>query len=182
MQLDELKKNMTFLEQVLARTGSEIRIDVEASRSAQAKILKKYRQAFMSAAILAAVFGLLWAGGIDSMKLSAGIRAYLEVYLVIASVWYAFLYWRLRGVSIATLKPADLYARVSRIRILTVTGEVVLGIGVAVFLTLIVYCRVISGAVVLCMFFGTIAVAVALAVFYFWPEYARLFRALTSIR
>ena len=44
MKLDELKKNMSTLDQVLAKTNSDIKINVSASETAQAKILKKFRQ------------------------------------------------------------------------------------------------------------------------------------------
>lgn len=41
MQLNELKKSMSTLEQVLAKTNSDIKIDVSTSQTAKTKILKK---------------------------------------------------------------------------------------------------------------------------------------------
>ena len=60
MQLDEFKKSMSLLDQVLSQTSADIRINVSASQNAQTKILKKYRQAFTSCAVLAVVFVILW--------------------------------------------------------------------------------------------------------------------------
>ena len=40
MQLDELKKSMSTLEQVLAKTSSDININVEASETAQRRYSK----------------------------------------------------------------------------------------------------------------------------------------------
>ena len=43
MQLNELKKSMSTLEQVLAKTNSDIEINVSTSQTAKTKILKKIR-------------------------------------------------------------------------------------------------------------------------------------------
>ena len=40
MHLDKLKKGMSTLEQVLAKTNSDIKINVAASETAQSKILR----------------------------------------------------------------------------------------------------------------------------------------------
>ena len=53
MQLDELKKNMSKLDKVLDKTGSDIKINVAASETAQTKILKKFRQVMTNCAMLA---------------------------------------------------------------------------------------------------------------------------------
>lgn len=56
---------MSTLEQVLAKTNTDIKIDVAASETAQAKILKKFRQGFISCLILAVVFAAGAIGGIN---------------------------------------------------------------------------------------------------------------------
>ena len=65
MQLDELKKSMSTLEQVLAKTNTDIKINVSASETAQTKILKKIRQGFVSCIILAIVFTAMALGNIE---------------------------------------------------------------------------------------------------------------------
>lgn len=62
MQLDELKKSMSTLEQVLTKTNSDIRINVSVSETAQSKILRKFRRSFTSCLILAVVFAAMIAG------------------------------------------------------------------------------------------------------------------------
>ena len=47
---------MSTLEQVLAKTDSDIKINVSASQTAKTKILKKIRQGFVSCIIIAVVF------------------------------------------------------------------------------------------------------------------------------
>ena len=56
MQLNELKKSMSTLEQVLAKTNSDIKINISTVQTAKTKILKKIRQGFVSCIIIAIVF------------------------------------------------------------------------------------------------------------------------------
>ena len=91
MQLDEFKKSMSLLDQVLSQTSADIRINVSASQNAQTKILKKYRQAFTSCAVLAVVFVILWIGDVNPQALPTYIKAFLVTYLSLASAWYVFL-------------------------------------------------------------------------------------------
>ena len=65
MQLNELKKSMSTLEQVLAKTNSDIKINVSTSQTAKTKILKKIRQGFVSCIILAIVFTAMALGNIE---------------------------------------------------------------------------------------------------------------------
>ena len=65
MQLNELKKSMSTLEQVLAKTNSDIKINVSTSQTAKTKILKKIRQGFVSCIILAIVFTAMALGNVE---------------------------------------------------------------------------------------------------------------------
>ena len=80
MKLDELKKNMSTLGQVLAKTNSDIKINVSSSETAQAKILKKFRQIMTSCAILAVVFTAMIIGGISPHKFSIHLKICLVAY------------------------------------------------------------------------------------------------------
>jgi len=79
MQLDELKKSMSTLEQVLAKTNTEIKINVAVSETAQTKILKKFRQGAISCLILAVVFAASAIGGINPHSFPIGLKIYLVV-------------------------------------------------------------------------------------------------------
>ena len=182
MQIKDLKNSMSALEEVLAKTSSEIRIDVGASESAQGRILGRFRQSAVSAGIIALVFTSLWIGNANPEGLPMLIKAFLSIYCAVAAGWYVFLYYRLRKIDISMLKPVQLFSQVSVLKIMVLSGEIVFGIGLAVFFTLLVSERIISGTVVLFLFFGVLAMALSLGIFYFWPQYARLFRALTSLK
>ena len=44
MEISDLKKNMSVLEQVLAKSNEEFTIDLSASETAQSKLAKVYKQ------------------------------------------------------------------------------------------------------------------------------------------
>ncbi|MDE6527757.1 MAG: hypothetical protein K2L78_01760, partial [Muribaculaceae bacterium] len=105
MQIKDLKNSMSALEEVLAKTSSEIRIDVGASESAQGRILGRFRQSAVSAGIIALVFTSLWIGNANPEGLPMLIKAFLSIYCAVAAGWYVFLYFRLRKIDISMLKP-----------------------------------------------------------------------------
>ena len=59
---------MSTLEQVLAKTNSDIKIDVSTSQTAKSKILKKFRQGFVSCIILAVVFTAMALGNVETQS------------------------------------------------------------------------------------------------------------------
>lgn len=182
MQLDELKKYMSVLDQILAKTNTDIRIDIGASQNAQKKILKNYRLGFTSTAVLAIVFALQWITGAAIETFPSYLKAFLVVYLAVASLWYVFLYYKLRSISISTLKPAQLFSRVAAIKLLNIYGEIALLIALAVFFTLFVRERIISDTLTLCIFLGLLAVGIVFSALYTYPKYIRLFRELTTLK
>ena len=182
MQLDELKKSMSTLEQVLAKTNTDIKIDVSASETAQARILKKYRQGYTSCLILAAIFTAAIVGNINPESFPAYLKIYLVIYLLLGAIWYIVMYRKLRSINIATLPPAKLFSETSTIKLMALSGEIFFGIGITILFTLLFpkaweYHR-----------FGFWAMAVSLviviiySVVHYWPQYIRLFRNLNSIK
>lgn len=182
MQLDELKKNMSTLEQILAMTNSDITIDVSASENAQTKILKKYRQMFTATAVLAIVFTLSWIGNMNPPTFPVHIRAFLVIYLGIASLWYVYMYFRIKKINVSRLTPAKLFSETTSIKIYALSGEVVSGIALAVFFTLFLsnLNTISSLAFYLCI--TTLVLALILSLCYFWPKYFKLFRDLNAIK
>lgn len=182
MQLDELKKSMSTLDRVLEKTSTDISINVTASETAQAKILKKYRQSFLSTAILAIVFTLTGFGNADTSSFPTTLRVFLVVYLAVASIWYVFMYFKLKKINIAALAPARLFAATTTIRLLTLTGEIVLGIGLAVFFALFLSNLLNVNPFAFWACIATIAGAGVWGVAYMWPKYIRLFHDLNTIK
>lgn len=181
MQLDELKKSMTTLEQVLAKTNSEIRIDVAASETAKSKILRKFRQGFISCLILAIVFSAAILGNINPKSFPTYLKIYLVVYLIIGAAWYIFMYLKLKSINIADLTPSKLFSKTANIRMLMLSGEVVFVIGIAVFFTLLFPQAWVFNPIGFWAMVITLVGAVVYSILHYWPQYIKLFRDLNSI-
>lgn len=180
MELNEIKKSMSTLEQVLAKTTSEIKINVSASETAQTKILKNYRRAFVSCLTLALVFTLSAVS--HTAQLSLPLTAYLLFILGGAGVWYLYLYRKLKGIDIAALTPSQLFSKTTNLKLLTLSGEIFFGACIVVLFTLILSDAWTRSPVVFWSTTATIIVAIILSIVYFWPRYINLFRALNSIK
>lgn len=182
MQLDELKKSMSTLEQVLTKTNSDIRINVSVSETAQSKILRKFRRSFTSCLILAVVFAAMIAGGIDQPSLSVNLEIYLAVYLALGAIWNMFLYRKLSNINIATLPPAELFTKTARLRMSVLSGEIFFGIGLAVLFTLLLPDAWAVNRIGFWCMVATLAFGIILGVIHYWPQYIKLFRDLDSIK
>ena len=182
MQLDELKKNMSTLEQTLAKTNTEIKINVAASDTAQAKLLKKFRKGFTSCLILGIVFAAMTLGELNQHSFPLYLKIYLMVYLVISAAWYIFMYLKLKSINIAALTPSKLFSKTANIKMLMLSGEVAFGIGSVVLFTLLLsnfweLNRTGFWAVI-----GTVVIATIYGIAHIWPQYIKLFRDLNSIK
>ncbi len=178
MKLDELKKNMSTLDQVLAKTNSDIKINVSASETAQAKILKKFRQIMTSCAILAVVFTAMIIGGISPHKFSIHLKICLVAYSLVCTIWYAYLYFKLKNINIAVLSPAQLFSKTANIRILMISGEIFFGIVIGLLLIYALY----SNPTALWALAYSFVVWIVVSVFHYWPQYIKLFSDLNSIK
>lgn len=182
MQLDDLKKSMSTLDQILAKTNVEIQINVSACETAKSRILKKFRQEFTSYIILAIIFAVAAYANINPQSFPNYLKIFLVVLLSLAAIWNVFMYGKLRHINIATLTPAKLISETAHLKLLALSGEIIFGMGLVVFFTLLFpnawqYHR-----------FGFWAMAIGLilaliySVAYYWPKYVRLFRDLNSIK
>ncbi len=182
MQLEELKQNITGLDQLLAKTGSAVEVNVTASETAQGKILKNYRQSFINCLILTVVFTCLWMGNVSSLKLPNMYKAFIVIQSLLGAAWYMYLYFRLRKVDISRLTPGRLFSETTKIKLLTLSGEVFFGILLTVFFTLLLSFLMGSNPLAFWLIIATIAIALVIGVIYTWPRYMKLFRDLNSIR
>lgn len=182
MELDELKKNMSTLEQILAKTNTDIKIDVAASETAQTKILKKFRQGFLSCLILAVVFAAGAIGGINPNSFPLGQKIYLVIYLLLGAVWYIFMYHKLRNINIAALPPAKLFSKTANIKMLMLSGEIFFIIGIVILFAMLFPTAWASNRVGFWAMIITLAGAVIYSVLHYWPQYIKLFQDLNSIK
>ncbi len=182
MQLVELKKNMSVLDQVLAKTSTNIEINVTASNTARERILKKYRQSCTNCLIITAVFICLLIGNVSATELPNMYKAYIAIMCAMASVWYIFLFFRLKNINISELVPRELFAATTKIKMLTLSGEIFFGIALAVFFTLLLSDMLEKSPIVFVLIVATLAFGLIRSAVYFWPRYIKLFRDLSSIK
>lgn len=174
MQLDELKRRMSMLDDELAGTSDNVGIDISASETVKSKILKEYRKAIISGGTVSAVFAILWVASGIGTYLPAYILAYLVIYPLVAAAWYASMYVRLRKINIAELSPSVMLAKTASIRKMTVYGEIYLGLGGVVFVGLFIHYLIGAGK----FSFWYIIAIVAIFIWSYrsLPKYITLFR------
>lgn len=182
MQLDEFKKSMTVLDQVLAKTGSKIEIDVKTSHKAKSWLLRLYLADAIICLIVGLVFLSLITFDIYAPLLPGYIRIYVAVFSITAALWYGFLYLKLRSMDVATLTPSEVISRTNRVKFLTLTGEIVFAIAIAVLFTMLfpfllrhdvfAFRQMI---VFLCIAFGWLLLSL-------FPKIIRRFRELNAIK
>lgn len=182
MQLDELKKSMSTLEQVLAKTNSDIKINVSAFQTAKTKILKKIRQGFVSCIVIAVVFAAMALGNIEPQSFPNYLKIGMAVCLAVGAGWYIFVYSQLNRIDIAALPPAKLFSRTASIKLMMISGEVFFIVCLAVFFTLLFqsfwsYNQTAFWATVATLLFG-----VVFGIVHTWPQYIKLFRDLNSVK
>ncbi len=182
MELNELKKSMSTLDQVLAKTNTEIKINVSASETAKTKILKKLRLSFTHGFILAGVFAAMIARGINHPSFPVGLQIYLVVYLLLGGIWYIFLYLKLRRINVATYAPAQLFSKTANFKMLMLSGEIFFGIGLVIFFTLLFPSAWTFNRFGFWAMIATLAVSIIFNAVHYWPQFIKLFRDLNSIK
>ena len=180
MQLDELKRNMSVLDQVLSKTSTDIRIDVRASETAREKLMKRYRQNILSNSIIAIVFASQI--GNSSFPLPVLYVAFITAITGLAALWYIFLFIRLKDINISRMTPTRLFSETAKIKIMTLSGEVFFAIALAVFFTLLLSDLLVTSQLAFWLIIGCLAAGIAGGIFYFWPRYIKLFRDLTTLK
>ena len=181
MQLDELKKTMSTLEQVLAKTNADIKIDVAASETAQSKILRKFKQA---AIVLIIVAGIMIAATIANLNVESfpnSMKIYLTAILVIASIWFGWMYSRVKRINVTSLAPAILFAKTAKLKLSLIVGEVCLIVALAVFFALCLPYTWEFNRLGFWLVIIALPIAVGYDIFRLWPGYIKLFRELNSI-
>lgn len=173
---------MSTLEQVLAKTNTDIKINVSASQTAQAKILKKFRNGSILCLIFAVIFTAAAIGGINPLSFPLGLKIYIVVYLLLAAIWYVFMYCKLRSINIVALPPAKLFSKTANIKMLMLSGEIIFGIGMVILFTLLFPSAWAFNRVGFWAILVGLAAAIIFSVVHLYPQYIRLFRDLNSIK
>lgn len=178
MNLDELKNRISKLDDTLDKTNKDVKIDIARSKPAQDKLLAKFRTFFISGLIIAIILTIMVIVGIAPRKFPMELNISLVVYSWIAVLLYGYLYFRLKNTNVATIKPAKLYRRTTFLRLLMMSSEMILFLGILLLIPLIGMTNddwpfYISVSLVVCIFMN---------VKKNWPECRKLFNELNSVK
>ena len=97
---------------------------------------------------------------------------------MVCTIWYAYLYFKLKDINIAVLSPAQLFSKTANIRILMISGEIFFGIVIGLLLIYALY----SNPTALWALAYSFVVWIVVSVFHYWPQYIKLFSDLNSIK
>lgn len=181
MNLDELKKSMSTLDDVLAQKSSEpIKLNTATCDTAQKKIMRTYRQGALSTLILAVVFPCAWQSGFGNDAFTPGIKIFLVTFLIVATLWYGYLYLKTKKINIAVNTPVQTMKQVASLRFCALTGEIVLGMAIAVLFTLFLSNLWVVGQYRFWIVLSAIVVFIVLLTTVYLPRTLRQFRDLTA--
>lgn len=181
MNLDELKKSMSTLDDILAEKSSDtINFNTVTCDTAQKKIMRTYRQGALSTLILAIVFPLAWKSGFGNDVFTTGIKVFFEIFLTVATIWYLFLYFRTKEINILTGTPAQIMKQVATLRLYALTGEIVFGLALAVLFTMFLSNLWVVSAYRFWIVISAIVIFIILLTTIYLPRTIRDFRNLTA--
>ncbi len=137
MNLDELKKSMSTLDDVLAeKSGDTINFNTGTCSSAQSRIAKQYRKNILNSSVIAVVFIILWLSGTDQPSFPVAMKGFLGVFMALTAIVYAILYRMIKKIHIATTAPMAVMKQVSSLRLYALIAEIIFAIVLAVFFTI----------------------------------------------
>lgn len=183
MNLDELKKSMSTLDDVLAeKSGETIDFNTATCNTAQKRIMKKYRHGATSCVILAVVFLIAWNAGLGKDAFPIAYKLFLGAFMAVAAIWYAYLYFKTRKIDIATSTPMQTMKQVASLRFCVLTGEIVLGMILVVFFTLFLSNLWVVGRYRFWIVIAAIVAFIAISVTVNLPRTIRDFKNLTATK
>ena len=182
MELSDLKKNMNVLEQVLAKSNEEFKIDISASETAQSKLVKVYKQNIRNCLFASIIPVVLLLSGSNPGNFPLYLKIFLLVYLLLGAGWYAFLWTTNKKINIITLTPISLLTATSKLKLYTLAGEIFFIVGLTVFFSLFLsnlweFSPLSFGLVI-----GTLLFGITFTLTFYVPKLRKIFNELESIK
>ena len=182
MKFSDLKKNMGVLEQVLAKSNEDFIIDISASETAQSKLAKVYLQNVRNCLLASIIPVILLLSGDTTEPFPLYLKIFLIIYLLLGAGWYCFLWNTIKKINIITLTPISLLFATSKLKLYTLTGEILFIVGLTVFFSLFLsnlwsFSPLSSGLVIGTLIFGT-----TFTMTFYFPKLRRIFKQLESVK
>lgn len=180
MNLNELKKSISTLDDVLAQKSSTtVNLNTATCDTAQKRVTKQYRKNIQMCAVLAVVFIVLWLSGTDNPTFPVAMKGFLGIYMAVAAMMYAVLYRMIKKIQIPSEDPMSVMKKVSTLRLYTLTTEIVLAIVLAVFFTIFLGNLWALGSYTFWLVSGALLVSVIIGAIML-PKKIKDFRELTA--
>ncbi len=181
MDLDELKKSMSTLDDVLAkRSGDSINFNIKNCTWAKSRIARQYRDSFLNCGILAVVFIGLWISGADQPYFPVAMKGFLGVFMALAAIVYVFLYRFLGKIKITSAAPMEVMRQVLSLRLYTLIAEIIFTVVLAVFFTIFLGNLWVLGSHTFWLVAGALFVNLTIAAIML-PKKIRVFNELTAL-
>ena len=182
MELSDLKKNMSVLEQVLMKSNEEIKIDVSASETAQTKLAKVYKQNVRNCLLASIIPVVLLLSGANTGSFPLYLKIFLLIYLLLGGAWYGYLWNTTRKISITTLTPVSLLSVTSKLKLYILVGEIFLIVGLTAFFSLFLtnlwdFSPLSFGLVI-----GTLLFGITFTLTFYVPKLRKVFNELEAIK
>ena len=182
MELSDLKKNMSVLEQVLAKSKEEFLIDILASETAQTKLAKVYKQNVRNCLLVSIIPVVLLVSGSNTGSFPLYLKIFLLVYLLLAASWYVFLWNKTEKINIISLTPISLLTATSKLKLYTLAGEIFFIVGLTVFFSLFLtnlwdFSPLSFGLVI-----GTLLFGITFTLTFYVPKLRKVFNEMESLK
>ena len=182
MELSDLKKNMSILQQVLAKSNDEFKIDISASETAQSKLAKVFQQNLRNCLLASTIPIVLLVSCANTGSFPLYLKIFLLVYLLLGAGWYGYL-WRItRKIDIITLTPISLLSATSKLKLYTMASEIFFIIGLTVFFSLFLsnlwnFSPLSFGLVI-----GTLLFGITFTLTIYVPKIRKIFNEMESLK
>ena len=182
MELNDLKKNMSVLEQVLAKSNEEFVIDISTSETAQTKLAKVYKQNVRNCLLVSIIPVVLLVSGSNTGTFPLYLKIFLLVYLLLAASWYVFLWNKTEKINIISLTPVSLLTATSKLKLYTLAGEIFFIIGLTVFFSLFLsnlwdFSPLSFGLVI-----GTLMFGLTFTLTFYVPKIRKIFNEMEALK
>ncbi len=181
MNLDELKKSMSTLDDILAEKSNDtFNFNTATCNSAQSRIAKQYQRTILNCSVFAVVFITLWLSGTDEPSFPVALKGFLGVYMAVAAIAYTILYHLIKKIQITTTPPIVVMKQVSSLRLYTLITEIFLAIVLAIFFTIFLSHLWALGTYSFWLVAGTLFISLIIAMIML-PKKIRDYNELTAL-
>lgn len=182
MNLEEMKNNMTVIDNLLEKTNNKVEIDRIRIDNAKSKLEKKFSDSSKANLIVCGVFTIVLLKAGHDVNFSLPYRAIIPILTLLGSGWYYYLYKQVKAIDLFKFPPVKLIERLSSLKLKILSGEALTIILLAIIFSLFLPQLITKSALGFWLCVATLALALILSLFFYIPRYKRILNDLTSLK